>query len=257
MVLAIMLCLVYLFVIAAPRSSLADLLLGGEGDVNLFLNSDVSSLPSDDSFLLSDDSALLSANPDDPSMNQFSLGDAGSNIFDGAAPLTLADVENSCATDENTPVVGRMRVRDGGSSCANPDANVNLLNLPDLGTIGQKLKKLMTEPLFDFYPKKEPISPPPPVTPPEEDFSKQCDLIFTFHLCCETAKDPYRNNEIILYNEMGGCTPGTRPSLDISKSLPVNADTAIFFGVCPRWEACCRWYHVGKALSQCCNSLIT
>lgn len=148
-------CLIYISAILILRSALAGPLSGEEGDVNLFLGSDFSSLAPDDSSLLLDNSLLLldnsplfsdnsplfsdelnqwPVNPDDPSLNQLSPGDQSDNIFDNNESVELAGVNDLCAAVEDTSLVGKMRARSESTSCINPNANTNQLNLPDWNT---------------------------------------------------------------------------------------------------------------------------
>lgn len=169
-VFANMLCLILLPAILALRYVFAGALSGEKREVDLFLDSDVSSLPQDDSSSLSDNSLLLSddlaqwpVNSDNPSLNQLSPVDQSDNIFDGTEPVELAGVNNLCAADKDTSMFGKMRARGESSSCTNPDTTTNQLKLPDWNTVREQLGRLIKEPLFDFYKKDDlqPVPPPP------------------------------------------------------------------------------------------------
>ena len=105
-------CLIFLSAIWTHRCALADPLSGEEGDVNLFLSSDGSSLPLDDSSSLPDNSLLPSDNSlllsDDLTQWPVSPDDPIDNIFDETEPVDLAGVNDLCAADEDTSLVGKM-----------------------------------------------------------------------------------------------------------------------------------------------------
>lgn len=230
--------LIFLSVITVLQCTFAGPLSSGEGgDENLFLNSDVSSLPSDDSsFLFSDDPTLWPANPDDPSPNnQLSLGDVGSDILDGTGTESVgwAGVGDFCAADGNTPslAAGKMRARDEGSSCTNSDANVNLLKVPNWDTVRDKFKNLLN-PQLDG-------TPPPPAIPPQEE-GLRCESNFPEHLCCQATDGSSTTDwtaSFKIYHNMGGCT------------------RTVIYGFCPLWEVCCRSYSLRTGAGETCFEL--
>lgn len=173
--------------------------------MNLFLGSDVSSLPSDASSSLSDDSLLLfddstswPVNSDNSSLDQLLSLDQTDNIFGGETePFELAEVNDLCAADENILILGKMRARDesSSSSCPKPGSNTNQLKLPDWNNVREKVWRVLNTPLFGGSNKKDdpaPLAAPPlpPVIPNNENENrKRCPGDYgnyVYHLCCET-----------------------------------------------------------------------
>ena len=227
-----MLCYILLSAVPVFQCALASPLTGGEGDVDLFLDSDVSSLPPDDSSsssLLSDNSLLLSDDPiqwpvnsDDPSLNLLSPIDQNDDLLDETEDTELAWANNLCAADENLPIFGKMRARDKSSSslpssCINPDAaDTNQFKKIDWEKLRRQFWRIMKEPIFDFDNQGEIRLPPPrpPKTPTEDNREKRCPGDYghySYHLCCETYNGFSEDEQYRYYDEMFGCTPGMRP----------------------------------------------
>lgn len=188
--------LVFLSSISLLHSTFANPLLGDSDDTNLFIDSDADPL-------FPDDLAGLPASFADLPLDQALLADESFDIHDWSDPIELAGVDDFCAADEEIQIIGKLRVRDGPSSCTSSGQNVNLLNLPNIFKIFEK-KIPPTRP--DSETQK---SPPANVLGTSSD-DNPCQEPYPHHLCC---LDPVANSLTIVdglkfYNAMVTCTPG-------------------------------------------------
>lgn len=223
-----------------PASSLLE-----DGDVtNLFVDSESFPLFSD-----SDDANGLSADFADPTLDQISLADDNSNTLDWTDSVELAGVDDFCAADGETQIIGKMRARDNHRSCGSSSQNVNLLKIPgipNLFDVFRKGKKPSAQPGSEI--ENEP--PLAPLIPTEENVCKPPN---PEHLCC--ASPGYNSLSIVqgqkFHNTMEGCTPGTYPDEETPLIYAVyfvslvNFDAALAPGSCQsQYEVCCASYFV-------------
>ena len=198
--------LLFLAISSVLQLTTANPLSGDEGDVNLFLDSNVNLLPPDDSNLWVTPS-------EDPILDQLSLDDVSpDDALDWTDSVELAGVDDFCAADEEFQISARIRARDGGGSCKTSDHNTNLLTWPhDL--FGKPKNS-------DVSPAQAPVDtrPSAPAAIPLEE---QCVYPFPEHLCCVEPLFGSRTATTtgpVIYGVMVSCAPGKRPCFHPSRS---------------------------------------
>ena len=213
--------------------TIANLSAWNEGDVNLFLDPTADFLPSDDSW---------SVASEDPTLNQLSLDDASLDAsldpLDWTDSVELAQVDDFCAAQEDFPLVGRVRARNG-EVCKPSDQNTDLPALPEL---------------------LPPFDKPPEVNPTEESQDEgllspvagpnpeTCISPYLHHLCCKEpprqSREVLTSSGLLLWDGSGSCDPGKRLChYQVQRTFGITSNAAIGYGTCvPRNEFCCQFY---------------